>query len=162
MPDYCAVTARQCVAKSRCADCVQGQACFRYQPSLRPRTRGFQKAPSRAWDGKNFLPSHHAGSPGSSSLRAIGVAPSRMTSFQTLRDVDEDITLQRSASLTEAQMHRRLQFLFSKFEHVVLNIVSALFWAREGRARRYQRPRVCGCEEHALRHAGRGVCMSPV
>ncbi|CAE7806524.1 scn4aa [Symbiodinium sp. CCMP2592] len=31
------------------------------------------------------------GSPGSgSSLRAIGVAPSRMTSFQTLRDVDED------------------------------------------------------------------------
>ena len=33
------------------------------------------------------------GSPGGDSLRAIGVAPSRMTSFQTFRDVDEDATI---------------------------------------------------------------------
>ncbi|CAE7445558.1 TCEA1 [Symbiodinium natans] len=30
------------------------------------------------------------GSPGGDSLRAIGVAPSRMTSFQTFRDIDDD------------------------------------------------------------------------
>ncbi|CAE7707322.1 scn4aa, partial [Symbiodinium pilosum] len=67
-------------------------------PGVLPKVTPVEPASPHPW-----LPE---GSPGGDSLRAIGVAPSRMTSFQTFRDVDEESNRESDPEYVDAKSMR--------------------------------------------------------